>query len=113
MSFGEPMKGIASQKLLSDLTLMRAVPGHELPSFESPVQGSILLAQLSAARGPLQSAAKIDPGDDALRTVAFAPVELAEVAQQGRARRRKARMVWRSGAVFESLTLIAGLDDVA
>jgi hypothetical protein len=40
VSFGESMKGLAGQELLSDLPLkldaVRAVPGHGLPPFESP-----------------------------------------------------------------------------
>ena len=65
MALGEPMQGLAGQELLRDLALeldaVGAVLGHGLSSFESPAEGQFLLAQLSAPRGPLQSASKIDP----------------------------------------------------
>ena len=63
MALGEPMKGLAAKKLLSDLALefdaVCAVLGHRLSSFESPASRSIHCCRLSRPRGPLQSASKI------------------------------------------------------
>ncbi len=56
VAFGEPMKGLAGKKLLSDLALelnaVRALLGHGLPSFESPAQGSILSRPIVQSQGP-------------------------------------------------------------
>src|SRR5271155_2257281 len=59
VALGEPVKGLAGQKLLSDLALkldaVRAVLGHGLPSFESPARRSILSRQLVRPKGPTPS----------------------------------------------------------
>jgi hypothetical protein len=56
MTLGEPMKGLASQKLLNNLALelnaVRAVLGHGLPSFESPARRSILSCPIVRPKGP-------------------------------------------------------------
>ena len=56
VSFGEPMKGLAGQELLSHLALeldaVRTMLGHGLPSFESPAQGSIPACPTVRPRGP-------------------------------------------------------------
>src|SRR5271156_5584949 len=56
MALGEPVKGLAGQKLLSDLALeldaVRAVLGHGLPSFESPARRSIPIRPIVRPKGP-------------------------------------------------------------
>jgi hypothetical protein len=55
----QPMERLAGEKLLSNLALeldaVGTMPGHGLPSFESPAYGQILTFDLSGPRGPLQS----------------------------------------------------------
>src|SRR6202007_2921740 len=55
-AFGEPVKGLPCQELLSDLALeldaVRAVLGHGLPSLESPARRSILSRPIVRPQGP-------------------------------------------------------------
>ena len=63
VALGERMQGLAGQEFLSDLVLeldaMRAVLGHGLPSFQSPVRWSILVSPTVLPQGPTPIAASV------------------------------------------------------
>jgi len=73
VSFGEPVKRLAGQELLSDLALefdaVRALFGLGLPSFESPARGSIPIRPIVRPTGPtplaavphIEQAIRLDP----------------------------------------------------